>query len=74
VNGERKKIHLPDKPMEGRGLVLTRKVGQEILIEHGLLRIQILQVKGKQVRIKFIGNVRVDRAEKVEAENDGPQS
>lgn len=50
----------------GPGLVLTRKVGQEITVEHGLLRIQVVQIKGKQVRLKFVGNVQVDRAERLE--------
>lgn len=50
------------------GLVLTRRIGQIISIEHGLLEIQVVEISGKQIKLKFIGNVKVDRKEKLEAE------
>jgi sRNA-binding carbon storage regulator CsrA len=49
-----------------RGLVLTRTLGQSILVEHGLLEIQVVGLGGGKVRLKFIGQVAIDRAEKFE--------
>ena len=34
-----------------RGLMLTRKAGQHITINHGEVKIEIVEVRGKEVRI-----------------------
>lgn len=52
------------------GLVLTRKVGQRVLIEHGLLTVEVVSIKGGQVKLRFIGNVKVDREERAETEEE----
>lgn len=51
-----------------KGLVLMRKLGESIIVEHGILEIQVIEIRGKQVKLKFIGNVRVDRSELLEKE------
>jgi len=47
-------------------LVLTRKVGQAILIEHGIVRIEVVSTRGHYVRLRFTGNCQVDREERYE--------
>lgn len=56
---------MSDEPR--KGLVLTRQVGQEVYIENGLVIVQVVSVRGKQVKLKFIGNVQIDRREVVES-------
>lgn len=51
------------------GLVLTRKLGDSILVEDGILEVRVVQIRGKQVRLKFIGNVKIDRKEKYEEQS-----
>ena len=48
----------------GPGLVLTRRVGQYLIVNEGELLIQVTEIKGKQVRLKFIGKAKLERAEK----------
>jgi carbon storage regulator CsrA len=50
------------------GLVLTRKLGESVMVEHGLLEIQVVEIKGQQVRLKFLGNVQIHRAELLDPE------
>lgn len=37
-------------------LVITRKVGERIVLNHGEVRIEIVDVKGKFVRLAFQAN------------------
>ncbi|OWK42317.1 carbon storage regulator [Fimbriiglobus ruber] len=48
-------------------LVLTRKVGEEIIIGNGI-RVQITAVKGDRVKVGIVAppHIRVDRAEVAE--------
>lgn len=45
-------------------LVLSRKVGEEIVIGEGI-RVRVLEVQGRQVRLGFVApaNVRINREE-----------
>lgn len=47
------------------GLMISRKEGQGILINHGELRIEIVEVRGKYVRLAFKGSkeIQIGRAE-----------
>lgn len=51
-----------------RGLVITRKEGDQILINNGELRIEVVEVKGTCVRLAFQASreVTISRAETVE--------
>lgn len=51
------------------GLVLTRKVGQSVSIENGLIEIEVVRIKGHQVRLRFRGNAKIDRKERLEGED-----
>lgn len=54
--------------MQLRGLVISRKVGEIISVNHGELKIQISEIKGRFVRMIFEAarDVKIDRAEKIE--------
>lgn len=47
----------------GPGLVLCRKLGTAVALDNGRIIVQVTQIKGKQVRIKFICDkkVKIDR-------------
>ncbi|MGE0525877.1 MAG: carbon storage regulator [Bdellovibrionales bacterium] len=47
-------------------ITLTRKVGQAIWIEYGLVKITVAGIYGRQVELRFEGNVQVDRQEVAE--------
>lgn len=53
----------PKAASDTSGLCLTRREGEEVWVEHGLLKIQIARIRGREVRLRFIGNVAVHRAE-----------
>lgn len=48
------------------GLVLTRTVGQAVFIENGLVEVWVTEIKGQNVKLKFVGNCQVDRLERLE--------
>lgn len=47
----------------GPGLVLTRKLSNAISLDSGRIVVQVVQIKGKQVRLKFVCDkeVKIDR-------------
>ena len=47
------------------GLIITRREGEQIVINHGELRIEVVSVKGRTVRLAFRANVdiSIQRAE-----------
>jgi carbon storage regulator CsrA len=51
-----------------RGLVMTRKSGDKISINHGELLIEVLEIRGNQVRLVFQGDkeINVQRYEREE--------
>lgn len=58
-----KPVQAESEPVRNSGLVLTRGLGEKIMIEHGLVTIEVVQIRKNQVRLRFIGNVRIDREE-----------
>jgi carbon storage regulator CsrA len=58
-----------------KGLVITRKEGDQILVNHGEIRIEVVEVKGKCVRLAFQAakDVTIHRAE-ASAEKDSDNS
>ena len=58
------------------GLVLTRKVGQVVLINMGEIRIEVIDIKGQSVRLKFCANkeIAINRAEATLMEKKPDQS
>lgn len=55
------------KKSQLRGLVITRKEGEQVIINGGELRIEVVEVKGKCVRLAFQANpeILIQRAEAV---------
>ena len=53
------------------GLVITRKVDQDILIDGGKIVIRVVEIRGDKVRIKIDApeNITIDRREVHEAKN-----
>jgi carbon storage regulator CsrA len=53
-----------------RGLVITRGEGEKIIINHGELVLEVVQIKGRQVRIAFAASkdISIQRAEAVAQE------
>lgn len=53
------------------GLVITRKVDQDILIDGGKIVIRVVEIRGDKVRIKFDApeNITIDRREVHEAKS-----
>lgn len=49
------------------GLVITRRQGEQVIINGGELRIEVVEVMGKCVRLAFLGNpeILIQRAEAV---------
>jgi carbon storage regulator CsrA len=43
-----------------RGLMMTRKEGQQIVINHGELLIEVVEVRGKYVRLAFQASKEID--------------
>ena len=41
------------KKAQLRGLVITRKEGDQILINHGELKVEVVEIKGRWVRLAF---------------------
>jgi carbon storage regulator CsrA len=56
------------------GLVLHRKEGERIVINHGEVVIEVVQVTGKQIRLAFRASkdVIIQRAEASDYEDDTP--
>lgn len=59
-------------------LVLTRSIGERLFIQNGLIKIQVLEVKGNQVRIGIDApkEVTVHREEvwnRINTENNAPE-
>ena len=50
-----------------RGLVTTRRVGEQVIINHGELVIEVVAVKGKAVRLCFQASkdISIERGEKI---------
>lgn len=46
-------------------LVLTRKIGEQVLIGNGVIQMRILDVKGRTIRIGFVApsHINIDREE-----------
>jgi len=54
------------------GLVITCKVGEKVVINHGEIKIEIVDTKGKQVRLCFKANkeILIQRDQESESSQD----
>lgn len=61
-----------DKRSTTKGLVITRRPGETIAINRGEIMIEVVQIKGKYVRLAFQANkaeISIQRGEVVNAGN-----
>lgn len=42
------------------GLMMTRKEGQKIIVNHGEITVEVVEIKGKYVRLAFKANKEID--------------
>lgn len=57
-----------------RGLCITRREGQRIVINHGELVVEVVQIKGRQVRLVFSAakDIPIQREEQVKPDETSP--
>lgn len=64
-------MHTKKKATMQGCLVLTRRVGEKVLLNHGEVTIEVVEIKGKSVRLAFLAqdkgiSIRREESEKIE--------